>query len=177
MSPKCSLNLVFSLLYVPHQLSPSLHPRADREGETGNRCHVQAWPRGERQGKTKEGSAFSDRHYWLPVPLEGRLPTQQQPPQKVQGRGFLLSLLAAAFPSGKHPIESTVWCLGSYIIICGFGNVSFYVISKPLPILVPSYPSFSSLKSSVWCELSTFILAETPSWSSASVSSSYRFEN
>lgn len=104
----CSLNLVFYFLYIPHQLSPCLHPRADREGETGNRCYVQAWPWGERQRKTKEGSAFSDRHYWLPVPLEGRLPTQQQPPQKVQGRGFLLSVREISWLRiNTHPIQST----------------------------------------------------------------------
>lgn len=43
MSLMYSLNFVFYFFfYVPYQLSPCLHPRADREGETGNRCYVQA---------------------------------------------------------------------------------------------------------------------------------------
>ncbi len=60
--------------------------RADREGETGDRRHVQTGPRWERQGEAKEGSAFSVRDPGPPVQLEGRLSAQQHPPQEVQGR-------------------------------------------------------------------------------------------
>lgn len=90
---KCLCPVFSSICFLFINSPSSLFHRAGREGETGNRCHVQAWPWGERQRKTQEGSAFSNRHYWVSIPLEGRLPTQQLPPQKVQGRAFLLWIL------------------------------------------------------------------------------------